>query len=82
MVAGLVLHVQTEDLGSVQSAVRTQIFAPDGRVLFSRRTPYMDAFFQRLEMPGAQRVRFHHMAIRKALTNGRIDFGAQPRKTA
>jgi flagellar biosynthesis protein FlhG len=75
------LHVQTEDLGGVQSAVRTQIFAADGRVLWSRRTPYMDAFFQRLEVPAAQRVRFHHMAIRKALTDGRIQFGVE-RKSA
>jgi flagellar biosynthesis protein FlhG len=82
LVAGQVLHLQTEDLGSVQSAVRTQIFGGDGRVLWSRRTPYMDAFFQRLQVAPPQRVRFHHMAIRKALTDGRIDFGAEPRKSA
>jgi hypothetical protein len=81
LLGGERLHVQTEDLGSVQSAVRTQIFAADGRVLWSRRTPYMDAFFQRLEVPAAQRVRFHHMAIRKALTDGRIQFGVE-RKSA
>jgi flagellar biosynthesis protein FlhG len=82
LIGGERLHVQTEDLGGVQSAVRTQIFAADGRVLWSRRTPYMDAFFQRLEVPSTQRVRFHHMAIRKALTDGRITLGSEPRKSA
>ncbi len=82
IVVGRRLHVQTEDLGGAQSAVRTQIFAADGRVLWSRRTPYADAFFQRLQVPAAQRVRFHHMAIRKALTDGRIDLGGAERKTA
>ncbi|MBL8943854.1 MAG: hypothetical protein JNK45_11940 [Myxococcales bacterium] len=67
------LHVQTEDLGSPQCAVRTQVFRPDGSVVFTRRTPYVDAFFERLAAVPADRVRFHHVAIVRALRAGRVD---------
>lgn len=66
------VHLQTEDLGREQGAVRTQAFAPDGRVLYSRRTPYVDRFFVQLDIAASDRVRFHHVAIRKALLLGRI----------
>ena len=71
--AGRRLHVQTEDLGATQGAVRTQIFLSDGSVLFTRRTPYVDAFFLRLGVGAADRTRFHHVAIVRALQAGRID---------
>jgi flagellar biosynthesis protein FlhG len=70
---GLRLHVQSEDLGGGQGAVRTQIFFADGSVLFTRRTPYVDAFFSRLHVAPADRVRFHHVAIVRALRSGRIE---------
>ena len=82
ILAGQRLHLQTEDLGDMQSAVRTQIFAADGRVLFSKRTPYQDAFFQRHGVGPPQRVKFHHMVVHKALTAGRIDLDPEHRKTA
>lgn len=66
------LHVQTEDLGAAQAAIRTQIFLTDGSVVYSRRTPYQDGFFRRLGVRDEDRVRFHHVAIRKALQQGRI----------
>jgi len=67
------LHVQSEDLGTTQGAVRTQIFFDDGSVLFTRRTPYVDAFFARLNVAPGDRVRFHHVAIVRALRSGRIE---------
>jgi flagellar biosynthesis protein FlhG len=67
------LHVQTEDLGSPQCAVRTQVFLTDGSVVFTRRTPYVDAFFERLGVGPADRVRFHHVAIVRALRAGRVE---------
>lgn len=67
------LHVQSEDLGSAHGAVRTQIFFDDGSVLFTRRTPYVDAFFARLNVAPGDRVRFHHVAIVRALRSGRIE---------
>lgn len=70
---GMRLHVQTEDLGGTQGAVRTQVFYPDGSVLFTRRTPYVDAFFARLAVAPTDRVRFHHVAIVRALRGGRIE---------
>lgn len=70
---GIQLHVQSEDLGGSQGAVRTQIFFEDGSVLFTRRTPYVDAFFARLHVAPGDRVRFHHVAIVRALRSGRID---------
>ncbi|HWB77719.1 MAG TPA: P-loop NTPase [Nannocystaceae bacterium] len=70
---GMRLHVQTEDLGGGQGAVRTQVFYGDGSVLFTRRTPYVDAFFARLAVAPGDRVRFHHVAIVRALRGGRID---------
>jgi hypothetical protein len=66
------LHVQSEDLGN-QGAVCTQIFYDDGSVLFTRRTPYVDAFFARLHVAPGDRVRFHHVAIVRALRSGRIE---------
>lgn len=71
--ADLRLHVQSEDLGGGQGAVRTQIFFDDGSVLFTRRTPYVDAFFSRLHVAPSDRVRFHHVAIVRALRSGRIE---------
>jgi flagellar biosynthesis protein FlhG len=65
-------HVQTEDLGAPQCAVRTQVFRPDGSVVFTRRTPYVDAFFERFTASGADRVRLHHVAIVRALQTGRV----------
>ena len=73
------LHVQSEDLGAPQCAVRTQVFLADGSVVFTRRTPYVDAFFERLAVGPADRVRFHHVAIIRALRSGRVD---SLRKTA
>jgi hypothetical protein len=70
---GLRLHVQSEDLGGGQGAVRTQIFFDDGSVAFTRRTPYVDAFFARLNVAAVDRVRFHHVAIVRALRAGRIE---------
>ncbi|MBC8069994.1 MAG: P-loop NTPase [Deltaproteobacteria bacterium] len=70
---GLRLHVQTEDLGGQQGAVRTQIFLADGSVQFTRRTPYVDAFFARLSVSPTDRMRFHHAAIVRALRGGRIE---------
>jgi flagellar biosynthesis protein FlhG len=71
--AGFRLHVQTEDLGGQQGAVRTQIFFDDGSVVFTRRTPYVDAFFSRLAVAPTDRMRFHHVAIIRALQGGRIE---------
>lgn len=65
------LHVQTEDLGAPQCAVRTQVFRTDGSVVFTRRTPYVDTFFEKLGVGPADRVRFHHVAIVRALQSGR-----------
>lgn len=65
-------HVQTEDLGSPQCAVRTQVFRPDGSVVFTRRTPYVDAFFERFNNSGIDRLRLHHVAIVRALQTGRV----------
>src|SRR5690606_37031838 len=42
------LHIQTEALGPVPGGIRTQIFATNGGVVFSRKTAYDDPFFQRL----------------------------------
>lgn len=70
---GVHYHVQSEDLGGSQGAVRTQIFFEDGSVLFTRRTPYVDAFFVRLNVAPGDRVRFHHVAIVRALRSGRIE---------
>jgi len=67
------LHVQTEDLGAPQCAVRTQVFLTDGSVVFTRRTPYVDTFFERLGVGPADRVRFHHVAIVRALRSGRVE---------
>jgi flagellar biosynthesis protein FlhG len=72
VVQGTALHLQTEDLGDEQAAVRSQAFLPDGRVIYSRRTPYRDAFFLRLQAAAGDRVRLHHTAIKRALEQGRI----------
>ena len=72
VVAGVRFHLQTEDLGADQAAIRTQIFRPDGSVAYSRRTPYIDDFFGRLQGSQAHRVRAHHVAIRKAIQLGRV----------
>lgn len=79
VVHGRRLHVQTEDLGTDQAAIRTQIFSANGGVIYSRRTPYMDAFFHRLGIAESERVRFHHVAIRKALEQGRISLASERR---
>lgn len=73
------LHIQTEDLGATPGSVRTQIFAANGGVVFSRKTAYADPFFLRLGIPDADRARFHHAAIRKALEQGRIVLGQERR---
>lgn len=67
------LHVQSEDLGTPQCAVRTQVFLADGSVVFTRRTPYVDTFFERLGALPADRVRLHHVAIIRALRSGRVE---------
>lgn len=72
ILAGRRLHIQTEDLGEAHAAVVTQVFSGDGQVVYSRRTPYVDAFFARLRVGPRDRVRFHHVAIRKAIVQGRI----------
>ncbi|TPV94698.1 MAG: MinD/ParA family protein [Myxococcales bacterium FL481] len=69
---GMRLHVQTEDLGEAQGAVRTQIFFSDGSVAYSRRTSYADSFFVRLSVAEGDRVKIHHAAIRRGLEQGRI----------
>lgn len=69
---GCRLHLQTEDLGNEQSAVVTHIFMPNGGVAYTRRTPYLDSFFVKLNAAPADRVRLHHVAIRRALEQGRI----------
>ncbi len=66
------VHLQTEDLGDTQGAVRTQIFFTDGSVAYSRRTAYADPFFLRLKLSPADRPKFHHAAIKRALEQGRI----------
>jgi len=71
------LHVQTEDLGAKPAAIRTQIFAANGSVVYSRKTAYVDPFFQQLKVNEQDRVRFHHAAIRKALEQGRISLDAE-----
>lgn len=70
---GVRLHVQTEDLGAPQCAVRTQVFRTDGSVVFTRRTAWEDAFFAKLAAAPADRVRFHHVAIVRALRAGRVE---------
>ena len=72
------LHLQTEDLGSRQSAIRSQVFFPDGSVAYSRRTPYLDRFFVQLQVDGRDRARFHHAAVKRALQTGRIQV-SQPK---
>jgi hypothetical protein len=69
---GMRLHVQTEDLGMGQAAIRTQVFRIDGSVVFTRRTPYVDAFFERLSASPLERARYHHVAIVRAVRSGRI----------
>ncbi|MEE9384494.1 MAG: P-loop NTPase [Nannocystaceae bacterium] len=69
---GTPLHLQTEDLGQAQGAIRTQIFYGDGSVAYSRRTPYADQFFVRLRASSRDRVRIHHAAIKRGLQQGRI----------
>ncbi len=69
---GARLHVQTEDLGTAQGAVRTQVFLGDGSVVFTRRTPYVDAFFEKLSAMPHERARFHHVAIVRAVRSGRL----------
>lgn len=69
---GMRLHVQTEDLGEAQGAVRTQIFFSDGSVAYSRRTAYADSFFVRLAVAEGDRVKIHHAAIKRGLEQGRI----------
>ncbi len=71
-VGHLEVHLQTEDLGSDHGAVRSQVFLADGSVLYSRRTPYQDAFFTRLKVSPNERARYHHVAMRRALQTGRI----------
>ncbi|RMG99980.1 MAG: MinD/ParA family protein [Deltaproteobacteria bacterium] len=72
VVDGLTVHLQTEDLGEGQGAVVSQVFRNDGAVLYSRRTPYSDAFFVKLSVSPQDRARYHHAAIRRALATGRI----------
>lgn len=69
---GARLHVQTEDLGTTQGAVRTQVFLGDGSVVFTRRTPYVDAFFEKLSAMPHERARYHHVAIVRAVRSGRL----------
>ena len=72
VVDGVALHLQTEDLGEEQAAVVSQVFRPDGAVLYSRRTPYSDRFFTKLAVAPTDRARYHHVAVRRALQTGRI----------
>ncbi len=71
-VAGVTVHLQTEDLGPGQGAIRSQVFVDGGQVVFSRRTPYLDAFFTRLGASDPERVQYQHAAIKRALLSGRI----------
>ncbi len=68
----LEVHLQTEDLGADQGAIRSQVFLADGRVVYSRRTPYQDRFFTNLRAAPDERARYHHAAMRRALQTGRI----------
>lgn len=72
VIDGQEMHLQTEDLGEVQAAIRSQVFFPDGSVAYSRRTPYQDRFFAALSATPQTRSKFHHAAIKKALQSGRI----------
>lgn len=65
------VRLRTEDLGAAQG-IFTQALSPEGRVIFSRTTPYTDAFFQRMSASPTERVRLHHLAIKRALSMGRI----------
>ncbi len=77
---GITVHLQTEDLGEAQAAVVSQVFRKDGAVLYSRRTPYSDRFFLKLDVPADARARYHHAAIRRALLTGRVTL--QTRRSA
>lgn len=80
IIGGTYMHLQTEDLGDRQGAIRSQVFFRDGRVGFSRRTPYIDKFFARLGVAPDERARYHHAAIKRALESGRLDL--EERKSA
>ena len=65
------VRLRTEDLGPTKG-IFTQALSPEGQVIFSRTTPYGDAFFQRMSASPTERVRLHHLAIKRAFSMGRI----------
>ena len=71
-----VVRLRTEDLGS-GGGIFTQVLSPEGRAVFSRATPYTDPFFQRISASPEERPRLHHLAIKRALSTGRIQLPAR-----
>lgn len=65
------VRLRTEDLGP-NRGIFTQVLSAEGQIVFSRTTPYTDAFFQRISAGPKERPRLHHLAIKRALSMGRI----------
>lgn len=70
------IHLHTEDHGA-ERGIFTQVRSAEGEVLFSRTTPYTDPFFQRVGAQDGNHARLHHLAIKRALSMGRIQLPAR-----